>query len=62
MESTRLNLLTRDGALVVIFTPALEPDHYTELHELIQGCDTVAELRKAIVYAASNWEREVIFD
>lgn len=60
-ESTRLNLLTRDGAVSVEFTPGLEQRHYTELFEVVKEFDSAAVARQLILDAAKRWGREVEF-
>ncbi len=59
--STYLNLLTRDGAFVVEFTPALEPQHYAELFELVKDFDSEGVARALVADAATRWKREVAF-
>ena len=61
-DATRLNLLTRDGALSVEFTPALDAEHYTELHGLVRQCANKIELSSTIVQAAQRWDRKVEID
>ena len=61
-DATRLNLLTRDGALSVEFTPALDAEHYTELYGLVRQCDNESELSSAIIQAAHRWDRTVEID
>ena len=58
---TCLNLLTRDGAVGVEFTPALDHEHYAELFELAQDFESEAELRKVVTAAATRWGRQVSF-
>jgi hypothetical protein len=60
-SATSLNLLTRDGAFAVEFTPALEPRHYAELFELVQDFDSEGVARALIMDAAERWGREVTF-
>jgi hypothetical protein len=62
MESTHLNLLTRDGSLSITFRPPLEEVQYTELDGLVRQCDDPHELRTAILQAANVWERSVEID
>ena len=59
--ATCLNLLTRDGAVGVEFTPALEPQHYAELFELAQEFESEAALREVVTAAARRWGRQVVF-
>ena len=56
--TTYLNLLTRDGAFAVEFTPALEQRHYAELYELIQDFDSEGVARALITDAARRWGLE----
>jgi len=59
--TTYLNLLTRDGAIAVEFTPGLEPKHYTELFELVKDFDSEGVARLLVTDAAKRWAREVNF-
>ena len=45
---TTLNLLTRNGAVYMDFTPALSGPQYTRLLQITQECSTDEELRKAV--------------
>ena len=62
MECTTLNLLTRDGALGVTFSPALSAQQYSELNDLAADADSADELSAAIKSAARRWGAEVIVD
>jgi hypothetical protein len=62
MECTSLNLLTRDGALGITFTPALTPDQYSELLGLAFDSGTADEMSAAIKSAAGRWGAEVVVD
>jgi hypothetical protein len=62
MDLTRLNLLTRDGAVSVVFEPALEPEHYAILRNIVRDVDTEGELRVAVTKVAAEWNRDVYFD
>lgn len=59
--TTYLNLLTRDGAMAVEFSPALEPKQYAELFELVQDFDSIGVAQALITDAARRWGREVNF-
>jgi hypothetical protein len=61
MDSTTLNLLTRDGVLTVLIVPGLEADHYSELHKAVCEAETPDELRAAVKAACDRWGREVHF-
>ena len=61
MDSTPLMLLTRDGVVTVLVAPAMEPDHYCELHEAVSEVDTAEELRLAIKAVCDRWGRTVHF-
>jgi len=61
VESTILNLLTRDGMVSVEFTPPLENEHYTLLYLVTQEASTADDMREAITVAASGWSRKVRF-
>ena len=60
-SSTYLNLLTRDGAVAVEFTPALDKEQYAELFVLVQDFDSEALMRVLITDAAKRWGRRVTF-
>jgi hypothetical protein len=45
---TSLNLLTRDGAVYVAFSPALTADQYAALMELVKRPTSDVELREAL--------------
>ena len=60
-DVTRLNLLTRDGAVAVEFTPSLDAHHYSELFQLANDFDTEIELRALVQKAAQRWGRTVCF-
>jgi len=58
MDSTRLNLLTRDGAVAVEFSPALEQEHYSELNEIACDAESETELQKAVTAAGERCGQE----
>ena len=60
MEATNLNLLTRDGAVAVIFSPPREQEHYSELFDISSEGETEHELRKIVSEAATRWQRSVV--
>jgi len=62
MECTSLNLLTRDGALAVTFTPALTAQQYAELYDLACSADTANEMSSAVQSAAERWGTDVVID
>ena len=62
MESTHLDLLTRNGSIAVTFTPPIDQEHYTELNSLVRQCDDERELKSAIIQAAYRWGRSVEID
>jgi hypothetical protein len=61
-EVTHLNLLTRDGAVAVEFSPALDTQHYAELFQLAYDFETEDELQAMVESAADRWGRTVCFD
>lgn len=61
-SSTSLNLLTRDGAICVTFSPALEPPQYDQLYDLTKSVETQDDLCKVVLALASRWNRQVIID
>jgi len=62
MDSTSLNLLTRDGALAVTFLPALTARQYSELYDLALNADTADQLSAAVRTAAGRWGTKVIVE
>jgi hypothetical protein len=62
MDSTHLDLLTRDGKVSVTFWPALESSQYSELVDISSQAETTVELCAAVELAAKAWIREVEFD
>jgi len=61
VDSTTLNLLTRDGAVTVLISPALEADHYAELHEAVRDAETAEEMREVVKAVCDRLGREVHF-
>jgi hypothetical protein len=61
VDSTTLNLLTRDGVVTVLVIPALEADHYAELHTKVCDVETADELREVVKAACDRWGRTVHF-
>jgi hypothetical protein len=61
-NSTTLNLLTREGAYAVTFTPALEPAQYDELFHFAQILEQEVELRTQVKEMAKRWGRQVFID
>jgi hypothetical protein len=61
-NSTTLNLLTREGAICVTFTPGLEPSQYDELHQFSEIIEYQYELEIALKEMGNRWGREVIID
>jgi hypothetical protein len=59
--TTYLNLMTRDGAFAVEFTPALNKQQYAELFTLVQDFDSEGVARALITDAARRWGRQVTF-
>jgi hypothetical protein len=60
-DITRLNLLTRDGAISVQFTPPLDQVHYTELFEIAREFETETDAKALVIAAAKRWKRKVAF-
>jgi hypothetical protein len=61
MDSTTLNLLTRDGVVTVLIVPSLNSDHYAELYEIVRSIETAAQLRTAVMAACKKSGRTVSF-
>jgi len=62
MDQTRLNLLTRDGAVAVVFEPALEPEQYSRLYDIARDAETEVELKLVVKALADQWGRKLYFD
>jgi len=62
MSQTPLNLLTREGAVAVVFEPALEPEHYSRLYDIVRDVETKTELKLVVKAVAAEWGRTVYFD
>ena len=61
MDSTTLNLLTRDGIVTVLIVPAIDPDQYGELHDIVHAAETADDLKKSIQEACARWGQTVHF-
>jgi hypothetical protein len=61
VESTTLNLLTREGAVTVLIVPALKNEHYAELYEIVCSADTPEDLRAGVEKACEKWNKTVSF-
>jgi len=61
VDSTTLNLLTPDGVLTVLIVPALDTDHYAELHAAVCDAETADDLRSVVTTACERWDRSVHF-
>jgi hypothetical protein len=62
MDSTHLDLLTRDGKVSVTFWPSLDAEHYQGLVELSTQCYSSDELHETLKVAARAWFRDVQFE
>jgi hypothetical protein len=62
VNSTHLNLRTRDGTFAVAFSPALEAGHYSELLDAVADADTEIALRLTVRALAESWGHRVKFD
>jgi hypothetical protein len=63
MQSTSINLLTRDGALSVTFAPALTSHQYDQLlREIKNDGDTRAELAILLKSLGREWNCRVTVD
>jgi len=61
MESTTLNLLTRDGIVTVFIVPALASDDYAAFYDIVRSAETPDELREKLKAASEQWNRTVSF-
>ncbi len=62
-QFTALGLLTREGALNIVFTPALTPEQYDQLlREIENDGNTKEELRSLIRWLAASWQCQVTFE
>ena len=62
MDSTTLELLTKDGILNVSIVPSLDSEHYDELHDVVCESQTTKELRDKLKAACDRWRHTVHFD
>jgi hypothetical protein len=62
VESTTLNLLTREGAISFTFSARLTAEQYARLYDSVHDCDTRKELRECIATVANEWGIEVVVD
>lgn len=62
MQSTTLNLLTRDGAVTVTYEAELSEPQYAKLYECVQEAQTRQELKECIAMAANEWGIKAIID
>ena len=63
MQSTSINLLTRDGALSVTFAPALTSPQYDQLlREIENDGTTKADLTALLHSLATLWRCQVQID
>jgi hypothetical protein len=61
VDSTNLNLLTRDGAVAVEFHPVLAAEHYSELHDAVRDADSADDLRQVAQAFAKRRGYKVLF-
>jgi len=59
---TRLNLLTREGMVAVIFRPDVSQAAYQELLTITELCHTKEELRGQLQNFAARWKLETFID
>lgn len=63
MQSTSINLLTRDGGLCATFEPALSPEQYDALLAAIKhDGDTIPDMSELLRKLAASWGCEVVID
>jgi hypothetical protein len=62
MDESRLNLLTREGAVTVLFKPALDDSQYAELLDLAKSIDGYGPLCQVVYVLAKRWQRQVTVD
>ena len=63
VESTSINLLTRNGAVCATFTPALTSEQYDEILKVVQvDGNTAEELANLLKKLAAKWQRTLILD
>src|SRR5262245_2094972 len=63
VETTTLNLLTRDGVVTILIAPALDNKHYSELHDIVYNkSESADDLWAGIRAACGRWGRTVHFD
>lgn len=63
MQSTSINLLTRDGALCATFSPALTASQYDQLlREIKNDGDNKVEMTALLQSLAAQWRCQVVVD
>ena len=60
--ATTLNLLTRSGAICVVFTPALSSAQYDQLLGIVNEGDDAQDLSALLRAAGSSWGRIITID
>lgn len=60
--ATRLNFLTRSGAVTATFTPALTGDYTAELVKTVQGAGSRKDLCSQLEAFANRWGVQVEID
>ena len=59
--NTSLQLLMRDGAITVSFSPRLTAEQYAELTKLVERPTTKAQLQRELERAAIVWKKAIQF-
>jgi len=62
MQSSSLNVLCTDGAVHVTFSPALTPEQYAELLEMVRGDCTIADLRARLQNVSQIWQVQAVLE
>lgn len=62
MKQTSLKLLTRDGAITVIFHDTLSPEEYEAVYDCVKDSADADELRQCLRLMASEWGMTVTIE
>jgi hypothetical protein len=62
VQTTTLTLLTREGAVTISLTPALQANQYDELLQLVNAPESRQELSELVQGLAARWQRTVTID
>jgi hypothetical protein len=62
MESTHLQFLTNDGAILATFEPALNSEQAEELAELVSDREAIDDLANLLEAVSDQWGLYLVID